>query len=199
MAHSRRELLRRAAGIAIAGGMGGWMPATHSQLREPATLHARPGAARLAPDDFPETPIWGYGGRVPDPTIRVPQGARVSRRFLNGLPQASTVHWHGVRLENPMDGAPELTQPVVPLGADFVYDFAPPDAGTYWYHPHERAWEQMARGLYGALVVEEAKPPEVDRDEVLLLDDWRLAPDASIHESFGATTTGPTEGAPGTG
>ena len=186
MVYSRRELLRRAAGVAIAGGAGGWTLGARSDLRAPATLHARPGAARLAPADHPETPIWGYGGRVPGPTIRVPQGARVSRRFLNGLPQASTVHWHGVRLDNPMDGAPSLTQPVVRPGADFLYDFTAPDAGTYWYHPHERTWEQMARGLYGALVVEEPEPPEIDRDEVLLLDDWRLAPDASIHESFGA-------------
>ena len=151
-----------------------------------AMLHAKPGTARLAPADYPETPIWGYEGSVPGPTIRVPQGARVTRRFLNGLPQGSTVHWHGVRIENAMDGVPELTQPVVEAGDGFLYQFTTPDAGTFWYHPHERAWEQMARGLYGALIVEEPEPPVVDRDEVLLIDDWRLAEDASIHESFGA-------------
>ncbi len=149
-------------------------------------LHAKPGTARLAPVDYPETPIWGYDGGVPGPTIRVPQGARVTRRFLNGLPQGSTVHWHGVRIENAMDGVPELTQPVVEAGDGFLYEFTAPDAGTFWYHPHERTWEQMARGLYGALIVEEPEPPVVDRDEVLLIDDWRLAEDASIHESFGA-------------
>ena len=149
-------------------------------------LHAKPGTARLAPVDYPETPIWGYDGSVPGPTIRVPQGARVTRRFLNGLPQGSTVHWHGVRIENAMDGVPELTQPVVEAGDGFLYEFTAPDAGTFWYHPHERTWEQMARGLYGALIVEEPEPPVVDRDEVLLIDDWRLAEDASIHESFGA-------------
>ena len=108
------------------------------------------------------------------------------RRFVNGLSEPSTVHWHGIRIENAMDGAPELTQPLVEPGAEFLYDFEPPDAGTWWYHSRHRAFEQMARGLYGALVVEERDPPEVDGEELLILDDWRLAEDASLHESFGA-------------
>ena len=150
-------------------------------------LAARPGTAQLAPPGYPATPIWGYDARVPGPTIRVPQGERVTRRFVNELPQGTTVHWHGVRLENAMDGAPEVTQPAVPPGDEFLYDFVAPDAGTFWYHPHERAWEQVARGLYGALIVDEAKPPRADRNEVLLIDDWRLADNAQIHEeSFGA-------------
>ena len=148
-------------------------------------LEARPGLARLAPAEYPETPIWGYGGGVPGPVIRLRQGDRVIRRFLNNLPQASTVHWHGIRIDNAMDGVAGLTQSAVPSADEFLYDFLPPDAGTYWYHPHNRSWEQMARGLYGALIVEEPDPPEVDRDAVLLIDDWRLDADASIHESFG--------------
>ena len=186
MPHSRREFLRGAGAIALLCPAGGWVSAAYAEDHEAIALHARPGTARLAPTDYPDTPIWGYDGRVPGPTIRVRQGDRVARRFVNGLPQPSTVHWHGVRLENSMDGAPELTQPLVQPGAEFLYDFVPPDAGTYWYHAHHRTFEQMARGLYGALVVEEHAPPEVDRDEVLLLDDWRLASDASIHDSFGA-------------
>ena len=83
-----------------------------------------------------------------------------------------------------MDGVPELTQPLVPPDGTFEYDFRVPDAGTYWYHPHNRTWEQLARGLYGALVVEEKEPPVVDRDEVLLIDDWRLGNDAKLEESF---------------
>lgn len=149
-------------------------------------LRAMPGTARLAPADAPETPIWGYEGGTPGPLLRVRQGERITRLFRNQLPQASTIHWHGIRIANAMDGVPELTQEPVAPGGEFLYDFTVPDAGTYWYHPHNRTWEQMARGLYGALIVEEASPPEVDRDEVLLIDDWRLAADASIHESFGA-------------
>ena len=186
MPHSRREFLRGAGAIALAGPMGGWVSAAGAGGREVIALHARPGTARLAPPGYPETPIWGYDGRVPGPTIRVRQGQRVVRRFVNGLPQPSTVHWHGIRIANAMDGAPELTQPLVNPGGEFLYEFAAPDAGTYWYHPHHRTFEQLARGLYGALVVEEPDAPEVDREEVLLLDDWRLAEDASIHESFGA-------------
>ena len=187
MPHSRREFLRGAGAIALAGPMGGWMSRARAGDRQDIALHARPGTARLAPSDYPETPIWGYDGRVPGPTIRVRQGQRVVRRFVNALPQPTTVHWHGIRIENAMDGAPELTQPLVQPGGEFLYEFAAPDAGTYWYHPHHRTFEQLARGLYGALVVEEPDAPEVDREEVLLLDDWRLAEDASIHESFGAS------------
>ena len=186
MLHSRREFLRRTGAAMVACGTGARAPAAPTEVREAVALYASPGRARLAPADYPETPIWGYDGRVPGPTIRVRQGERVVRRFVNGLPQPSTVHWHGIRIENAMDGAPELTQPLVPPGEEFLYDFVAPDAGTYWYHPHHRSFEQMARGLYGALVVEEPAAPEVDREEVLLLDDWRLAEDATIHESFGA-------------
>jgi FtsP/CotA-like multicopper oxidase with cupredoxin domain len=108
------------------------------------------------------------------------------RQFVNELPQASTVHWHGIRIANAMDGVPDLTQPATPSGKTFLYDFTAPDAGSYWYHPHNKAWEQMARGLYGALIVDEATPPDVDRDEVFLIDDWRLTREARIAENFGA-------------
>ena len=145
-----------------------------------------PGTAQLAPPEYAPTPIWGYEGTVPGPVLRVRQGGRLTRRLVNQLDQPTTIHWHGIRIDNVMDGVPELTQDPVPPGGDFDYDFVVPDAGTYWYHSHERSWEQVARGLYGALIVEEEATPEVDRDMVLLLDDWRLDADASIHESFGA-------------
>ena len=177
MTLSRRNFL---AGAAATGLLA--FPAGASSS---PTLTAKPGTARLVPADSPETPIWGFEGRVPGPTLRVKQGGRLMRRFVNELPQPATVHWHGVRIANAMDGVPDVTQKVVPPGDSFVYDFVAPDAGTYWYHPHNRSWEQMARGLYGALIVEEPGPPPVDRDEVLLIDDWRLTRDGSIHESFG--------------
>ena len=186
MIQSRREFLRGSGAAALLGAAGGIGAPAFAGGDELITLNARPGTARLAPPDYPETRIWGYDGMVPGPTIRVTQGQRVRRRFVNALPQPTTVHWHGIRIENAMDGAPELTQSPVPPGADFVYDFAPPDAGTYWYHSHHRSFEQMARGLYGALVIDEPIGPEVDGDEVLLLDDWRLTNEARIHESFGA-------------
>ena len=110
MTHSRREFLSRTGAVALLGATGGWKSPARAADHETVVLHARPGTVRLAPPGYPETPIWGYEGSVPGPTIRVPHGQRVIRRFLNGLPQPSTVHWHGVRIENAMDGAPELTQ-----------------------------------------------------------------------------------------
>ena len=121
MTHSRREFLRYAGSSALLCGTGGWVCAARAEDHEGVALHARPGTARLAPPDYPETPIWGYDGRVPGPTIRVRQGERVARRFVNGLPQPSTVHWHGIRIENSMDGAPELTQSVVQPGGEFLF------------------------------------------------------------------------------
>ena len=184
---SRRQFLGNAAAIAALGCAGGSLRPACADDEDLLVLRAKPDTAQLAPAGLPETSVWGFEGSVPGPIIRVPQGERVTRRFVNELPQGSTVHWHGVRLENAMDGAPEVTQKTVPPGDEFLYDFVAPDAGTFWYHPHERAWEQMARGLYGALVVDEHEPPLVDRDEVLLIDDWRLTEEAQLHEeSFGA-------------
>ncbi len=151
----------------------------------PATLHAAPGTAQLAPEGYDPTPIWGYDAGVPGPVIRVAQGGRVTRQLANDLPQPTSVHWHGIRIDNAMDGVPGMTQAAVEPGGRFDYDFVAPDAGTYWYHPHNRTWEQMARGLYGALIVEEPEAPAVDADHVLLIDDWRLDENAVIHESFG--------------
>lgn len=176
----RRQFLAGSAIVPVVAAMPAF--ATVGEL--PA-LRAMPGSARLAPPEYPETPIWGYEGGVPGPTLRMRQGERLTRLFVNELPQPSTIHWHGIRIANAMDGVPELTQDAVPPGEEFLYEFTAPDAGTYWYHPHNRTWEQMARGLYGALIVEEPEPPSVDRDEVLLIDDWRMADDASIDESFG--------------
>ncbi len=151
----------------------------------PTTLTAREAMVQIAPDSYPATSVWGYDGRAPGPEIRVLQGARVQRRLVNDLPEPTSVHWHGIRIDNAMDGVSGLTQEAVAPGETFDYDFIAPDAGTYWYHAHNRSWVQVARGLHGPLIVEEAEPPEVDREETLVLDDWLLDPDtALIDESF---------------
>jgi len=142
-------------------------------------LDARVKKVQLAPPSYPQTEIWGYGGQMPGPEIRLAQGQRVRRKLLNSLPQATSVHWHGIRSDNAMDGVVGLTQAAVAPGAEFDYDFVAPDAGTYWYHAHNRSAEQVARGLYGALIVEEADGPDLDREEVLVLDDWLLNPDTA--------------------
>lgn len=178
--------LRQTGAAIVAAGAGSGFGGHIANAGTPI-ISAGEGLARLTPDSYPETRVWSYDDTVPGPVIRAMQGERLSRRFVNNLPQPSTIHWHGVRIANAMDGVPGITQKAVAPGASFDYDFMLPDAGTYWYHPHNRTWEQLARGLYGPLIVEEKEPPEVDRDEILVLDDWRLAEDAQIHEaSFGA-------------
>lgn len=179
-----RPTRRQAIGGLLAGMAAAGAP-RRLRAEDHPLLVAEEGWARLGPEPHPETAIWGYGGSVPGPVIRVRQGERLVRGFRNDLPQPSTVHWHGIRIANAMDGVPGLTQDAVEPGAAFRYDFALPDAGTYWYHPHNRTWEQMARGLYGALVVAEVEgAPDVDADEVLLIDDWRLTETAQISEDF---------------
>ena len=149
-------------------------------------LRPAPAEAPLRPDDEPRTGVWGYNGRVPGPILRVRQGQPARMRLENGIDQPTTIHWHGIRIENSMDGVAGLTQEAVPSGKSFDYVFTVPDAGTFWYHPHNRSWEQVARGLYGILIVDEPEPPQVDQDIVLVVDDWRITEQGQIdEESFG--------------
>ncbi len=135
------------------------------------------GRANLAGPEGPWTSIWGYDGTVPGPILRIQQGRPVRIAVENGLDEDTTVHWHGIRLLNAMDGVPGLTQPPIKPGESFVYEFTPPDAGTFWYHPHAGSLVQMGRGLAGPLIVEEAEPVAVDRDLLWMLQDWRLSGD----------------------
>jgi FtsP/CotA-like multicopper oxidase with cupredoxin domain len=122
---------------------------------------------------------------VPGPVIRVKQNEEVKVRFKNSIEQDSTIHWHGIRIDNKMDGVAGLTQEPIAPGESFDYRFTVPDAGTYWYHPHNRTWEQVARGLYGLLIVDEPAPPQVDHDIALAIDDWQLKGDGQLEvESF---------------
>jgi FtsP/CotA-like multicopper oxidase with cupredoxin domain len=148
-------------------------------------LRARPGDTRLRGNGEPPTATWGYDGMVPGPTLRLKQGEELKVRLVNELRQPTVVHWHGLRLPNAMDGVPHLTQMPIEPGASFDYHFVPPDAGTFWYHSHFLSSEQLARGLYGVLVVEERDPVEVDRDLVLVVADWRLMDDGVIAPNFG--------------
>lgn len=145
-------------------------------------LNASPGQTNLAGEGDKLTHVWQYNQSTPGPIIRIKQGMPVSIPFLNQLPEPTTVHWHGLRIANNMDGVPGLTQSVIKPGERFNYEFTPRDAGTFWYHPHNKTWEQMARGLYGVLIVEEKMPIEVDQDIVMVLDDWLLNDDYQIDE-----------------
>ncbi len=148
-------------------------------------LRAEPTRVALAGKAHPETTVWSYNGQVPGPEIRVRQGERLKFVVENRLNEETTVHSHGLRMPNVMDGVPNITQrPVVP-GETFAYEFDVPDAGTYWYHPHSNTAEQVGRGLYGPLIIDERDPIQVDRDITWVLDDWRLRSDAAIMDDFG--------------
>lgn len=179
----RRHFLQLAAGSAA---LALTPPAARAQST-PRILRAAPSRQSLVGERYPATAVWAYDGKVPGPVLRYRQGERLRIAVENALDAETTVHFHGIRLPNAMDGVPHLTQPPIARnGGKFLYEFDLPDAGTYWYHPHLGSPEQVARGLYGALVVEEADPPGVDRDLVWVLSDWRLDREARNVEDFGA-------------
>ena len=95
-------------------------------------LVAQPGHAHLVGGSYPETAVWAYNDKVPGPEIRVRQGERLRITVENRLAEETTVHWHGLRVPNAMDGVPHLTQRPIGPGENFVYEFDLPDAGTYW-------------------------------------------------------------------
>lgn len=172
----RRTFLSGATALAV-------LPKT-SFASQTQMLSARTSSVRIAPPEYPETRVWAFDGMSPGPVLRIPRGARLERRFVNELDVPTSVHWHGIRLENAMDGVPGVTQPPVASGETFDYAFTCPDAGTFWYHSHLQSVEQVERGLYGVLIVEEPEPPEVDADHILVFDDWRLDDNAQITDDF---------------
>ncbi|HEU5058988.1 MAG TPA: multicopper oxidase family protein [Kofleriaceae bacterium] len=116
---------------------------------------------------------YGYDGQVPGPVIEARRGVPLEIRFTNRLPEPTLIHWHGLRVPAAMDGTQGVQRPVEP-GETFTYRFTPPDAGTFWYHPHVSEPEQMEKGLYGALIVRGDDEPVVDRERILVLDDLKL-------------------------
>jgi FtsP/CotA-like multicopper oxidase with cupredoxin domain len=155
-----------------------------SEIKE-YRLTAQTATVNLTGDGHPDTAVWAYGGTVPGPEVRVRQGDPVRLVVSNQLGEDTTVHWHGIRLPNAMDGVPGLTQPPIRPGASFTYEFTPPDAGTFWYHPHADSLQQLGRGLAGALIVEEREPIAVDRDLLWFIEDWRLDDGGRIAPGFG--------------
>ena len=122
--------------------------------------------------------MLAYNGSIPGPTVRVRQGTQIVVRVTNDGDLETTVHWHGLRLENAYDGVPHETQMPIPVGGSFTYRVRFPDAGLYWYHPHVREDYAQELGLYGNIVVDPAEPdywPRAHRDVVLTLDDLLLA------------------------
>ena len=132
------------------------------------------------------TNMWLYNQICPGPLLTARKGEILEIIFTNHLDEPTTIHWHGIRILNKMDGVPDLTQSPIETGKSFTYRFPVNDAGTFWYHSHNRAWEQIARGLYGLLVVTENDYELNSNDILIVVDDWRINKTNQIEEeSFG--------------
>jgi FtsP/CotA-like multicopper oxidase with cupredoxin domain len=145
-------------------------------------LVAEPVVREMAPGFVAH--LWGYNGQSPGPTIEVVEGDRVRIFVTNRLPERTSVHWHGQRLPNGMDGVSGLTQPGIEPGRTFVYEFVARRPGIFMYHPHADEMVQMAMGMMGAWVthprVHDERVPAVDRDYVFLLNAYDVEPGASV-------------------
>ncbi|MEK6242967.1 MAG: copper oxidase [Pseudomonadota bacterium] len=139
-------------------------------------LVAEPVVRELAPGM--KANLWGYNGQSPGPTIEVVEGDKVRLFVTNKLPEHTTIHWHGQRLPNGMDGVGGLNQPQIPVGKTYVYEFTAKRPGTFMYHPHADEMVQMAMGMMGFWITHPKDPKfmRVDRDFVFLLSNYDIDP-----------------------
>src|SRR3979411_1104603 len=139
-------------------------------------LVAEPALREMAPGM--KAHLWGYNGQSPGPTIEAVEGDKVRIFVTNKLPEHTTVHWHGMLLPSGMDGVGGLTQPHIPPGKTFVYEFQLEKHGTFMYHPHADEMVQMAMGMMGMFVVHPCDPTfrPVDRDFVFIMSSYLIDP-----------------------
>lgn len=157
-------------------------PSAITPLRDGDTLDLTAGLLRRTIRGHPFA-MYGFNGQVPGPLIRVAQNATIVVRFHNRIDLPSTVHWHGVRLDNHFDGVPGLTQEPVAPGGSFTYSVHFPDAGIYWYHPHVREDIEQSMGLVGNMLVESPDPDyysPANREVPLILSDLMIHADTLI-------------------
>ena len=181
----RRTMLRTGVAAVLWTAFGG--RAAADPAAAPLTqdgfsvLQAVPAQAQVA-EGAPVAAL-GYGGATPGPLLRLRKGEELKVRLVNGLAEPTSLCWPGLRIANAMAGIAGLTQPPVPPGGAFDYRFTPPDSGFNLYRPHVGAATpgQIARGLYGPIIVDEAAPPPCDLEAVVALADWRLD-EAPPHE-----------------
>ncbi|MFD6941116.1 multicopper oxidase family protein [Streptomyces goshikiensis] len=125
---------------------------------------------------------WAYGDSLPGKEVRATAGGTLALTLANNLPEATSLHWHGLALRNDMDGVPGLTQRDIAPGGSFSYKFAVPTPGTFWFHPHTGV--QQDRGLYAPLIIEDPKEPlSYDKEWVVVLDDWLDGVDGSTPDA----------------
>ncbi len=194
-----RSRLLFVVGVAASCGTPGNQP---TPFREPPVLtdinpdpnvvEVQLVAAQAMVEYLPGKPteVWAYrdGARadsvatVPGPLLRAKQGDEVVVHLQNDLPEATTIHWHGLRVMNEADGTPS-TQRLIEPGETFVYRFKANDAGSFWYHPHVRGDVQIERGLYAPLVVTGEPVVEVTAERYLVLDDVLLESDGKLSDA----------------
>ena len=159
--------------------LNGWtLPWRMNQGVKEFHLVAEPVVREMAPGF--KANMWGYNGQSPGPTIEVVEGDRVRIFVTNKLPEHTTIHWHGQRLPNGMDGVGGLNQRQIPVGKTFVYEFEARRPGTFMYHPHADEMTQMAMGMMGFWVTHpKARHPLIDdvqRDFCFLLQGFDIDP-----------------------
>jgi FtsP/CotA-like multicopper oxidase with cupredoxin domain len=128
--------------------------------------------------------MYTFNGMYPGPTLKAKKGDRIIVHFKNDLPEPTTIHWHGLRISDQMDGSPRIQAPIKP-GESFTYDYVAPDPGSFWYHPHVRAGEQVEKGLYAPIVIEddEGVDPTFDLERSVMVDDMLIS--GGDFEAFG--------------
>ncbi|TIV46481.1 MAG: multicopper oxidase family protein, partial [Mesorhizobium sp.] len=183
---TRRNLLKATAAAGLAGigaSTIGRLTGVAAASPKPVILKTSNIEAKLM-EAGPTRNVLTYGEAGPPPVVRMRKGEPFAARLVNGIDDPTTIHWHGIRVPNKMDGVPFMIQPYVYQGDHFDYAFTPPDAGTFWYHPHCNTLTQTGHGLTGVIVVENPNDPEFDSEVVINLRDWRLGDDGQFIEQF---------------
>ena len=180
---SRRDLLKSVSAVAGLAGFSN-IPAQSVAASRAFDLTAGLFEQEVRPGR-PKVRFWGFNDQLPGPVLRYRKGDTARLMVNNALKVDTAVHWHGLRVPNEMDGVPFVTQDPIKPSGHMLYEFGLPDSGTYWYHPHQSSYEQVPRGLYGAFIVEERHPIEVDRDVVWVLSDVKLGADGQQVEDYG--------------
>ncbi len=156
---------------------GSTLPWTMEDGCKTFRLTAEPVKREFAPGMIVN--CWGYNGQTPGPTIEVVEGDRVRIYVTNKLPEPTSVHWHGMRLPNGMDGVSGLTQKPINPGETYKYEFTCNQQGTLMYHPHYDEMVQMALGMMGFFIIHPKNPlaeQQVDRDFAIMLMEWAVEP-----------------------
>lgn len=182
---SRRRFLQATSAVGLGSVLAacGYMPELRQTGRYQYQLTLQKANFELIPGTT--TPGLGFNGTYPSPTLRGKQGEEITITVINNLDEPTTIHWHGIRIDIAMDGVPFLSQKPIMPGETFVYRFTPPDAGTFWYHPHMNSVVQLGKGLVGLLIVDEAdaqafKAEDYAVDLPLMLKNWHLNSDGSF-------------------